>query len=160
MTTQRGGGGGGQDPMQAGAQMWEAGYRSLMDGWRQAQEFWTTAARSWGEVAGAWMGQYGRTAEGTTGDSMAVMRELQEAAFAVAQAWMRLPLVLAGGTQSNELQEAVTRLTEAQGRAYQLWIEAFGRAGGATLDAAGGAARATEQAAERASGRAGEERRR
>src|SRR5437762_3159043 len=102
MTSQRGERSGAAEPMAAGVQMWEAGYRSLLDGWQQAQEFWGSMARSWGEVAGAWMGQAQspRMEEGMT-----VMRELQEAAFAVAQAWMRLPLSLTGAARPEELQE-------------------------------------------------------
>lgn len=153
MTTQRGSGNdpGGQNPMMAGAQMtaqmWETGYRSLFEGWRQAQDFWNNTARSWGEVTGSWMGQMNRTGDRTTNESMAVMRELQEAAFSVAQAWMRLPMVMMGGAQPNELQDAVTRLTQAQGRAYQLWLEAMGRMTGTTLGATQAAADATAQAA-------------
>jgi hypothetical protein len=120
-------------------QMWDAGYKALFDGWRQAQEFWNNAARSWGDVASAWMSQFGRAAQPASGEGAAVVRELQEAAFAVGQAWMRLPLVLATGRPASELQEAVTRLTQAQGRAYQLWLEAMTRTGsyaaGATSEA-------------------------
>ena len=137
-----------QDPMGAGAQVWESGYQSLMDGWRQAQEFWTTMARSWGEAAGSWMGQLNRGGA-VPPEGMDVLRELNEAAFAVAQAWMRLPLVLMGGAQPTELQETVTRLTEAQGRAYELWIEALGRAGGTATGAARGAAETAERATRR-----------
>ena len=131
MTTQRGSGGG-QDPARAGAQLYEAGYQALFEGWRQAQDFWNGVARTWGGAAGAWAHPGGRSNE-----TMDVMRELNEAAFAVAQAWMRLPLTLMGGAQPTELQEATTRLTQAQGRAYQLWLEALSRTGAA----AGGAAR-------------------
>jgi hypothetical protein len=133
MTTGRGG----QDPMQAGAQMFEAGYQQLFEGWRQAQEFWSGVARSWGGAAGGWM-----QGAGAGEESMTVLRELNEAAFAVAQAWMRLPLVLVGGAQPTEIQDATTHLTEAQGRAYQLWLEALSRAGG---DAAGTARRAARE---------------
>jgi hypothetical protein len=108
--------------MQAGAQMWEASYQALFEGWRQAQEFWNNMARSWGEVTGAWLGQSTRSRE-----SVEVLHELQEGAFAVAQAWMRLPLLLVGGAQPEELQDAVAQLTQAQGRAYQLWLEALKR---------------------------------
>jgi hypothetical protein len=141
MTTQRDRGGT-QDPMAAGAQAWEAGYQSLMAGWQQAQEFWTSAARSWGEAAGAWMGQLSQSGGGVSAEGMEVVRELNEAAFAVAQAWMRLPLVFLGGAQPDDLQQAVTRLSQAQGRAFELWTEALSRAGGAV-----------EATAERASGR-------
>lgn len=157
MTTQRGGRGGAPDPMQAGTQMWQAGYQSLMEGWRQAQEFWNSAARGWGEMAGTWMGQMPRAVggdEGATRDSMAVMRELQEAAFGVAQAWMRLPLIFVGGARPEELQDAVVRLTEAQGRAYQLWMEAINRAGGAVAGATAQAARTTERVADQTAGQA------
>ena len=133
MTTQRGRGA--QDPAQTGAQMWESGYQSLMDGWRQAQEFWNSAAQSWGEAAGAWMGQLNRMGGGVPAGGMEVLRELNEAAFGVAQAWMRLPLTLVGGAQPAELQEAAARLAEAQGRAYELWLEALNRAGGAVTGA-------------------------
>jgi len=56
-------------------------------------------------------------------------RELSEAAFAVGQAWMRLPLALSSCAPPAELQAAVTRLTEAQGRAYKLWMEAIQKMG-------------------------------
>jgi len=116
--------GGGPSPQQI-AQMWEAGARSMTEGWRQAQEFWSSAARSWSELAGTWMGQLPRPGAGLSSEGQAVLRELQEAAFAVGQAWMRLPLVMASGGQPGELQEAITRLTQAQGRAYQLWMQAL-----------------------------------
>jgi hypothetical protein len=119
------------DPSAQITQMWEASYRSLSEGMRQAQEFWNNAARSWGGVTGAWMNQFARPGQGISNESMAVLRELQEASFAVGQAWMRLPLVLAGGAQPKDLQEAVTRLTQAQGRAYQLWLESIRRVGAA-----------------------------
>lgn len=112
------------DSVRAAAQIWEASYQAFFEGQRQAQEFWNNMARSWGEVTGAWVGQFTRS-----GESAEVLRELQEATFAVAQAWMRLPLLLTGGTQPGELQEAVTRLTQAQGRAFQLWLEALQRTG-------------------------------
>lgn len=118
------------------AQMWEAGARSMTEGWRQAQEFWNTAARSWGDLATAWMGQLPRPGA-VSGESQAVLRELQEAAFAVGQAWMRLPLVLAAGGQPAEMQEAITRLTQAQGRAYQLWMQALKAPGDAGKGAPG-----------------------
>jgi hypothetical protein len=127
MTSQRSDRPGTPDPMRAGAQPWEAGRQSLFDGQRQAQEFWNTMTRSWGEVTGAWLGQFSRS-----GKSIEVLRELQEAAFATAQAWMRLPLVLVGGAQPGELRDAVTRLTQAQGRAYQLWLEALKGTGART----------------------------
>jgi hypothetical protein len=78
-------------------------------------------------------------------ESMDVLRELNEAAFAVAQAWMRLPLVLVGGAQPNELQEATSRLTQAQGRAYQLWLEALSRAGSGVAGTARQAAKDTKE---------------
>jgi len=126
--------------------MWDAGYKALFEGWRQAQDFWNTAARSWGEVAGAWMGQFGQTGPGqsSSAEGSAALRELQESAFAVGQAWMRLPLILASGRPPVELQEAVTRLTQAQGRAYQLWLEALTRTG---AYARGAAAEATKPGA-------------
>ena len=125
MTAERPSGSG--DPLGASQQMWDAGARALADGWRQSQEFWNSAARSWGEAAGAWMGQL--QSGSRSQEHLAVARELQEAAFAVGQAWMRLPLALAGGAQPAELQQAITKLAEAQGRAYQLWMEALSRAG-------------------------------
>jgi hypothetical protein len=42
---------------------------------------------------------------------------------------MRLPLTLASGASPSELSEAIARLTQAQGKAYKLWIEALARAG-------------------------------
>ena len=111
------------------AQMWEAGAKALTEGWRQAQDFWTTAAKSWGDMASAWMSQLPRTGPAASPEAQAVFRELQEAAFTVGQAWMRMPLVLAAGGQPGELQAAITRLTEAQGRAYKLWMEALQAAG-------------------------------
>jgi hypothetical protein len=126
MTSQRGGSGSG-DPMRAGSQLFEAGYQSLADGWKQAQEFWSGVARTWTGAAGPWMGAAAPSEEG-----MKVLRELQEASLAVAQAWMRLPMTLMGGAQPNELQEATAKLTQAQGRAYQLWMEALSRSGAPT----------------------------
>ena len=113
------------------AQMWEAGAKALTEGWRQAQDFWTTAAKGWGDMASTWMSQVPRTGPAASPEAQAVFRELQEAAFAVGQAWMRMPLVLAAGGQPGELQAAITRLTEAQGRAYKLWLEALRPPGGA-----------------------------
>jgi hypothetical protein len=123
-------------------QMWEAGSRSLLEGFRQAQEFWNNAARSWGEVAGAWTSQLPRSAPGLaapglSAEGAAALRELHEAAFAAGQAWMRLPLALATGASPTELSEAIARLTQAQGKAYKLWMDALVRAG-ETLRAGGG----------------------
>ena len=140
MTSQRGSGSGAPDPVRAGNQLFEAGYQQLFDGWRQAQEFWNGVARSWGGMAGGWM-QPG----GVSQESMDVLRELNEATFAVAQAWMRLPMALFGGAQPGELQEATSRLTQAQGRAYQLWLEALSRTGSAAAGATGEAAREVER---------------
>lgn len=126
--TARRGGSEAQDPMRAGARVWESGVQAMTEGMRQAQEFWTNMARNWGEAAGAWMGQAQMPG---AAEGMEAVRELQEAVFAVAQAWMRLPLVLMGGAQPDELQEAASRLTQAQGRAYQLWMDALTRTGGA-----------------------------
>ena len=112
--------------------MWETGSRSLLEGFRQAQEFWNSAARSWGEVAGAWTAQMPRAGGGVPGisaDGAAALRELHEAALAAGVAWMRLPLALAAGASPTELSEAITRLTQAQGRAYKLWMDALLRAG-------------------------------
>ncbi len=118
-------------------QMWETGSRSLLEGFRQAQEFWNNAARSLGEVAGAWTAQVPRSAPGISAEGAAVLRELHEAAFAAGQAWMRLPLVLATGASPTELADAIARLTQAQGKAYKLWMEALARAG-ETLRPGGG----------------------
>ncbi len=119
---------GGPNPQQM-QQTWEAGARSLTEGWQQAQTFWNNVARSWGEVVSTWMTQLPGSGQGVSSEGLAVWRELNEAAFAVGQAWMRLPLALATGAQPNELQAAVTRLTEAQGRAYKLWTEALQKMG-------------------------------
>jgi hypothetical protein len=121
---------GAQDPMRAWAEMWESSFQSMAEGMRQTQEFWSTMARNWSDMAGAAMGQ--AQAPGVAG--IETVRELQEAAFAVAQAWLRLPLVFMGAAQPTELQEAANRLMQAQNRAYQLWMEALtgaGRAGAA-----------------------------
>jgi hypothetical protein len=115
------------DPTAQATQMWEAACRSMTEGLRQAQDFWTRAAQSWGEMTGAWIGQLNRSGQALSGDHLTILRELQEASFTVGQAWMRLPLILAAGAQPQELQEAITRLTEAQGRAYRLWTEALTR---------------------------------
>ena len=117
------------DPGQPGPpqaeQMWEASARSLSEGWQQAQSFWNTVARSWSEAASTMMGQLPRSGPGMSAEALAAWRELNEAAFAVGQAWMRLPLALSSGAPPAELQAAVIRLTEAQGRAYKLWMEAI-----------------------------------
>ena len=109
--------------------MWETGSRSLLEGFRQAQEFWNNTARSLGEVAGAWTAQLPRSGAGISAEGTAALRELHEAAFAAGQAWMRLPLALATGASPTELSEAISRLTQAQGKAYKLWMEALVRAG-------------------------------
>ncbi|MGD9895261.1 MAG: hypothetical protein AB7R89_32825 [Dehalococcoidia bacterium] len=125
MTSQRERSAGGPDPMRTGNQMFEAGYQQLLDGWKQAQEFWNGVARTWSGTANPWMQPGAGSAE-----SMNVLRELNESAFAVAQAWMRMPLaMISGASNPSELQDAVTRLTQAQGRAYQLWMEALSRSG-------------------------------
>jgi hypothetical protein len=123
MATQSGG-----DPAAQVSQMWESGYKALAEGMRQAQEFWSNAARSWGELSGAWLGQLNRAAPAASSETTAILRELQEASFSVGQAWMQLPMILASGAQPKELQDAITRLTQAQGRAYQLWMDAVTRA--------------------------------
>jgi len=110
-------------------QMWETGSRSLLEGFRQAQEFWNNTARSLGEVAGAWTAQLPRSGSGISAEGTAALRELHEAAFAAGQAWMRLPLALATGASPTELSDAISRLTQAQGKAYKLWMEALVRAG-------------------------------
>jgi hypothetical protein len=139
MTSQRGSTGG-QDPMRAGSQLFEAGYQQLFEGWKQAQEFWNGMARTWGGAAGAWMQQGAGSNE-----SMEVLRELNESALAVAQAWMRMPMVMMGGANPTELQEAITRLTQAQGRAYQLWLEALSRTGSSAAGTARQAAKEMEK---------------
>ena len=118
-------------------QMWETGSRSLLEGFRQAQEFWNNTARSLGEVAGAWTAQLPRSGAGISAEGTAALRELHEAAFAAGQAWMRLPLALASGASPTELSDAISRLTQAQGKAYKLWMEALVRAG-ETLRPGGG----------------------
>lgn len=118
-------------------QMWETGSRSLLEGFRQAQEFWNNTARSLGEVAGAWTAQLPRSDAGISAEGTAALRELHEAAFAAGQAWMRLPLALATGASPTELSDAISRLTQAQGKAYKLWMEALVRAG-ETLRPGGG----------------------
>jgi hypothetical protein len=139
MTSQRGSTGG-QDPMRAGSQLFEAGYQQLFEGWKQAQEFWNGMARTWGGAAGAWMQQGAGSNE-----SMEVLRELNESALAVAQAWMRMPMAMMGGANPTELQEAITRLTQAQGRAYQLWLEALRRSGSSAAGTARQAAKEMEK---------------
>ena len=124
-------------PQQA-QQMWEAGARSLSEGWQQAQSFWNTVARSWSEAASTMMGQLPRSGPAMSSEALAAWRELNEAAFAVGQAWMRLPLALSSGAPPAELQAAVTRLTEAQGRAYKLWVEAIQKMGEMAKPGAGG----------------------
>ena len=126
------------NPQQQAQQMWEAGARSLSEGWQQAQAFWNNVARNWGEVASTMMGQLPRTGPGMSPEGLAVWRELNEAAFAVGQAWMRLPLALSSGAAPTELQAAVTRLTEAQGRAYKLWMEAIQKMGETAAKPGGG----------------------
>jgi hypothetical protein len=119
--------------------MWETGSQSLSEGFRQAQEFWNNAARSWGEVAGAWTAQIPRGGSGVPGvsaEGAAALRELHEAAMAAGVAWMRLPMALATGASPTELSEAIVRLTQAQGKAYKLWMDALVRAGD-TLRAGG-----------------------
>lgn len=144
MAAARDSGSGTRDPAGAEKQMWEAGYESLFEGWRQTQDFWTKMARSWGDASGAWMRQFNRSAGASGGG--ALLKALQEAAFEVAQAWLRLPMIVAEGASPEELQGAITRLTEAQGRAYQMWLEALGRLGGKASDAA---AEATPAGAEK-----------
>ncbi|MGH7320185.1 MAG: hypothetical protein ACRELA_11255, partial [Candidatus Rokuibacteriota bacterium] len=74
---------------------------------------------------------------GLSSEGAAALRELHEAAFAAGQAWMRLPLALASGAPPTELQEAVARLAQAEGRAYKLWIEVLARAGDAAKPGGG-----------------------
>jgi hypothetical protein len=131
-----------------GAQMWEAGQQALFEGWRQAQDFWNNAARSWGETAGSWFGQFPSGARsGLAGEGMEIYRELNEASLSVAMAWMRLPLAMIGATDRRELQDAVSRLAETQGRAYQLWLEAITSAGASVAGTAQRSAASAERAA-------------
>ena len=121
MTTQ-----GAPDPRQA----MEAGARAMADGLKQAQDFWSQAAKGWSEAAAAWASQLGLPARSPSEEATAVLRELSEASLAVSQAWMRLPMSLLMGAPPAELQGALTRLMQAQGRAYQLWIEFLSRSAG------------------------------
>lgn len=120
---------GDRGPAQPGQPLWNAGSEAFYESWNQAQELWNSLARNWGELAGAWLGQVSTAtqAQGLSGESLTVLRELQDAAATAAEAWLRLPLLFVGGTQPAELEEALTRLAQAQGRAYQLWIEAMSR---------------------------------
>ena len=125
--------GAGAGPLPAGTEMWEAGYQSLLEGWRQAQEFWNSTARSYGAVTAAWLDQAMRPApDDTSVESLNALRQFQEAAVSVAQAWMRLPMTMVAGEAPDDVQDAVARLTEAQSRAYQVWREALSRLGGMT----------------------------
>ena len=105
-------------------QMWEAGARSLS---RLAAGALLDRSREL-ERGGARWGS-SRLGPAMSSEALAAWRELNEAAFAVGQAWMRLPLALSSGAPPAELQAAVTRLTEAQGRAYKLWMEAIQKMG-------------------------------
>jgi hypothetical protein len=78
-------------------------------------------------MGGAWASQLGRPTQGPSTEAAALLREISEASFAVGQAWMRLPMSLMTGAPPAELQGALTRLLQAQGRAYQLWIELLAR---------------------------------
>lgn len=150
---------------QPGSQIWDAAYSSLLDGQRQAQEFWSNAARSWGEMAGSWFGGRPEAERNRLDEGINVLRELNEATMAVAMAWMRLPLILAGNADRSELQDAISRLTSAQGRAFQLWIDSINRMGeeslsnvrqaeAATAGAATAATRAVARGAENVAGAA------
>lgn len=137
-----------QDRSRMGSQMWEAGYQALFEGWRQAQDFWNNAARSWGETAGSWFGQFpSGPRSGLAGEGMDLYRELNEASLSVAMAWMRLPLAMVGAADRKELQDAVSRLAETQGRAYQLWLEAISSAGASVAGTARRGAASAEKAA-------------
>lgn len=152
-----------RDPGPRGTEMWDAAYRSLLEGQRQAQEYWSNAARSWGEMAGSLFSARSGENSGRIEEGLDLLRELNEATMAVAMAWMRLPLILVGNADRSELQDAVSRLTQAQGRAFQLWIDSLNRMGeqavgtlrqaeagaaGAATGAARGAASGAEKAAE------------
>jgi hypothetical protein len=54
-------------------------------------------------------------------------------------------MVMMGGANPTELQEAITRLTQAQGRAYQLWLEALSRTGSSAAGTARQAAKEMEK---------------
>ena len=88
-------------------------------------------------MTGAWTAQLPRAGAGISAEGAAALRELHEAAFAAGQAWMRLPLALATGASPTELSDVISRLTQAQGKAYKMWMEALVRAG-ETLRPGGG----------------------
>jgi hypothetical protein len=94
---------------------WESGGRSLAEGWAQAQDFWSGVARSWGEAVGLWVGQ---PPWAQRRESVTPLREVHEAAVAVVQAWLRLPLALTGPAVILDFQRALLRLAEANARLY------------------------------------------
>jgi hypothetical protein len=96
---------------------WQTGQESLAESWRQAQVLWNNVAANWGEAAGMLMRQTRDRSQET-----AALRELQDAALAAGQAWLRLPTVLVGGAPATELPQAINRLAEAQGRALRVWL--------------------------------------
>jgi len=148
MTNERGSSA--SDPMRMNAQMWESGYQAMADGMRQAQEFWNGVARSWGGATGAMLNQPSGVGGG---EAMDVLRELQESAFNVGQAWMRLPMSFLSGARPEDLQEAVTRLAEAQGRAFQLWMDAISRGGLSGMNLMNTAVTGAERESQRGEGR-------
>ena len=111
-------------PIESVRDAWESGGRSLSDALVQAQEFWNSVARSWGESLGLWLGQ---PPLAQRQDSTAALRELQEAALGLAQAWFRLPLVLTGPAAAIDFQRALLRLIEANARLSPLWPQPLTR---------------------------------
>jgi hypothetical protein len=110
------------DPLEPMRKTWEAGQQSLAESWAQTQDFWNSIARNWGEAAGAWLRQPpGRQPQETA----AVLRELSDATLAAGEAWLRLPFLLVGGVTLADLQKTASRLTEAQARAFRLWLDTF-----------------------------------
>jgi hypothetical protein len=106
------------DLTEATRNAWDAGQQPFSEGWRQAQQFWNSVAGNWGEAAGIWLRQNQRQSQ-----EVAALRELQDAAVAAGQAWLRLPSVLlGGGARESELPQAISRLAEAQGHAVRLWL--------------------------------------
>jgi hypothetical protein len=114
---------GGPQPIEAVRDTWESGQRSVSEAWLQAQDVWSSVARSWGESLGLWLGA---PSGGHLGEGTAALRELQEAALAGAQAWMRLPLAWTG-TGLSEFQQAIVRLMNARARAHQVWLQSLAR---------------------------------
>lgn len=107
-----------------GANFWGTGNQPFLEGLQATQEFWKTGMANWGKLAEQWWNQ-----AATTDNTETVREELQAASQAVAQAWMRLPLLLSGQAKPEELQHAFTQLMQAQGHAQQLWFQAMQKFG-------------------------------